>query len=167
MIVEIHPKMTTWYAQITFVFHSQRNYLKSPDEIGLSIDDKIGLHFAPLLGLCAQTSARKCSIRRITLESNVQVFFDQVCYYLPVHLFHVLSSSEKIKSSVWSMDHLTLFSFSRLSISSKHQLNFILVLMDSSNDIRQIFPCDDCVLLDDVQSSMKTLIEYLLRYNII
>ncbi len=60
------------------LFDTFSSNFKGPDEIGLSIDDKILLHFSPLLAVSSQTYSRNAPIRRITLESNIQVFFDQV-----------------------------------------------------------------------------------------
>ena len=47
-------------------------------ELSLSIDDAIVQHFSILINLYAQTSERHSAIRRISLESGIEIFFDQV-----------------------------------------------------------------------------------------
>jgi hypothetical protein len=51
---------------------------KENREIALSVDDAITQHFSTLLNFFAQTLYRNSPVRRISLESNMQVFFDQV-----------------------------------------------------------------------------------------
>jgi len=52
--------------------------LKENEEVAFSIDDTIVQHFSTLLHFYTQTCSRNTPIKRITLESNMQVFFDQV-----------------------------------------------------------------------------------------
>jgi len=52
--------------------------LKETDEVTFSIDDTIVQHMGPLLQVFVQTCSRNSPLKRITLESNIQVFFDQV-----------------------------------------------------------------------------------------
>ncbi|CAF4359302.1 unnamed protein product [Rotaria sp. Silwood2] len=48
------------------------------EEINFSIDDAIMQHFSILTSFHSQTLYRKSSIRRITLKSNMELFFDQI-----------------------------------------------------------------------------------------
>ncbi|CAF0875475.1 unnamed protein product [Rotaria sordida] len=48
------------------------------DELTLSIDDAISQHLSVLVRVHEQTSSRHDPIRRITLQSGIQVFFDQI-----------------------------------------------------------------------------------------
>jgi hypothetical protein len=52
--------------------------LKGNSDINFSIDDVFSQHFSILINFYTQTAYRKNPIRQITLESNIQVFFDQV-----------------------------------------------------------------------------------------
>ena len=51
---------------------------KETDDVLFTIDDAITLYLSTLLHLYDQTRSRNNPIKRITLESNIQVFFDQV-----------------------------------------------------------------------------------------
>ena len=46
--------------------------------LALSVDDAISQHLSVLMRVHEQTVSRHDPIRRITLESGVQVYFDQV-----------------------------------------------------------------------------------------
>lgn len=48
------------------------------NELTLSVDDAISQHLNVLIRVHEQTISRHDPIRRITLESGIQVFFDQV-----------------------------------------------------------------------------------------
>ncbi len=52
--------------------------LKENPDVKFSIDDVFVLHFSTLITFYTNTAFRKNPIRQITLESNIQVFFDQV-----------------------------------------------------------------------------------------
>jgi hypothetical protein len=52
--------------------------LNENTETALSVDDAISQHLAILINFYANTLYRKSSIKRISLESGVQIFFDQV-----------------------------------------------------------------------------------------
>ncbi|CAF0903236.1 unnamed protein product [Rotaria sp. Silwood1] len=54
------------------------NNNNNDDELTLSIDDAISQHFSVLIRVHEQTSSRHDPIRRITLQSGIQVFFDQI-----------------------------------------------------------------------------------------
>jgi hypothetical protein len=52
--------------------------LKENRDVNFSIDDVFAQHFSTLINFYTQTAFRKSPIRQITLESNIQIFFDQV-----------------------------------------------------------------------------------------
>ncbi|CAF1515172.1 unnamed protein product [Rotaria magnacalcarata] len=58
--------------------NNNNNNNNNDDELTLSIDDAISQHLSVLIRVLEQTSARYDPIRRITLQSGVQVFFDQI-----------------------------------------------------------------------------------------
>ncbi|CAF4307093.1 unnamed protein product [Rotaria socialis] len=58
--------------------NNNNNNNNNDDEFTLSIDDAISQHLSVLIRVLEQTSSRYDPIRRITLQSGVQVFFDQI-----------------------------------------------------------------------------------------
>lgn len=60
---------------------------QEPGEIAHSMDDTIVQHFSTLLQLFDQTCTRKSPIKRIILESNMQVYFDLVNLSNLIRLF--------------------------------------------------------------------------------